>query len=285
VAREWPAPRCPSCGRPRCPTTTPARSRWCAHAINWHARAGHAGRRRCAASMPPRLSSRPTCAAWPRTLLEASGADYAFTATSYPFPIQRAIRVDAQGRVAMFQPEHSSDPLAGPRRSLPRCRPVLLGPHRRLARRADPVRPAVGAGAAAGATGCRTSTPRRLDPRRMALSRRSRALHERAAMTGLAQATVVFRADASHAWAPAMSRCLTLAQALRRAARAAASSCARTPGTCSSGCGPSASRPWPGRFARGLVRADPAGPWRLARREQRRRRQPDARRARRRRAD
>ena len=40
--------------------------------------------------------------------LEASGADFAFTATRYPFPIQRALRVDAQGRVAMFQPEHFS---------------------------------------------------------------------------------------------------------------------------------------------------------------------------------
>lgn len=38
--------------------------------------------------------------------LETSGADFAFTATRYPFPIQRALRVDAQGRVAMFQPEH-----------------------------------------------------------------------------------------------------------------------------------------------------------------------------------
>lgn len=40
------------------------------------------------------------------SMLNASGADYAFSTTSYAFPIQRALRVDAQGRVAMFNPEH-----------------------------------------------------------------------------------------------------------------------------------------------------------------------------------
>ncbi len=37
-------------------------------------------------------------------LLQSSGADYAFSVTSYAFPIQRAIRVDGSGRVAMFDP-------------------------------------------------------------------------------------------------------------------------------------------------------------------------------------
>lgn len=40
------------------------------------------------------------------TLLE-SAADYAFSITSYAFPIQRAIRITAEGRVAMFQPEYA----------------------------------------------------------------------------------------------------------------------------------------------------------------------------------
>jgi len=40
------------------------------------------------------------------SLLSESGADIAFTATSFPFPIQRAIRLTDAGRVAMFQPEH-----------------------------------------------------------------------------------------------------------------------------------------------------------------------------------
>ncbi len=37
-------------------------------------------------------------------LLTASGAQYAFSVTSYAFPIQRAIRLDGAGRVAMFDP-------------------------------------------------------------------------------------------------------------------------------------------------------------------------------------
>lgn len=40
--------------------------------------------------------------------LADSHADYAFSVTSYPFPIQRAIRVTNQNRVEMFQPENFS---------------------------------------------------------------------------------------------------------------------------------------------------------------------------------
>ncbi len=39
-------------------------------------------------------------------VLVASGSEIAFTVTSFPFPIQRAIRIRADGRVDMFQPEH-----------------------------------------------------------------------------------------------------------------------------------------------------------------------------------
>lgn len=38
--------------------------------------------------------------------LETFGADYAFSVTTYAFPVQRAIRITATNRVAMFQPEH-----------------------------------------------------------------------------------------------------------------------------------------------------------------------------------
>lgn len=38
-------------------------------------------------------------------ILGNTGSDYAFSVTSYPFPIQRAIRITPQGRVAMFNPE------------------------------------------------------------------------------------------------------------------------------------------------------------------------------------
>ncbi|MDP3164620.1 MAG: pseudaminic acid cytidylyltransferase [Hydrogenophaga sp.] len=40
-----------------------------------------------------------------RALLEC-GSDYSFSVTSYPFPIQRAIRITATKRVEMFNPEH-----------------------------------------------------------------------------------------------------------------------------------------------------------------------------------
>lgn len=38
--------------------------------------------------------------------LDDSGADFAFSVTSFAFPIQRALRCDAQGRVSMMWPEH-----------------------------------------------------------------------------------------------------------------------------------------------------------------------------------
>jgi len=37
--------------------------------------------------------------------LENSGASFCFSATTFPFPIQRAFRIDTQDRVEMFQPE------------------------------------------------------------------------------------------------------------------------------------------------------------------------------------
>lgn len=41
-----------------------------------------------------------------RALNEHIDADYAFSVTSFPFPIQRALRMTSNGRVEMFQPEH-----------------------------------------------------------------------------------------------------------------------------------------------------------------------------------
>jgi N-acylneuraminate cytidylyltransferase len=41
-----------------------------------------------------------------RALQEGNDVDYAFSVTSYAFPIQRALRLTPEGRVAMFQPEH-----------------------------------------------------------------------------------------------------------------------------------------------------------------------------------
>lgn len=39
-------------------------------------------------------------------VLRFSGAQYAFSVTSYAFPIQRAIRITPDQRIGMFQPEH-----------------------------------------------------------------------------------------------------------------------------------------------------------------------------------
>ena len=39
-------------------------------------------------------------------ILQGNDCDYAFSVTSYAFPIQRAIRINGAGRVEMFSPEH-----------------------------------------------------------------------------------------------------------------------------------------------------------------------------------
>jgi pseudaminic acid cytidylyltransferase len=39
-------------------------------------------------------------------MLQAQECDYVFSVTSFPFPIQRAIRIIQEQRVEMFQPEH-----------------------------------------------------------------------------------------------------------------------------------------------------------------------------------
>lgn len=39
-------------------------------------------------------------------LLDTTGSDYAFSVTSYAFPIQRALRLTSGNRVQMFNPEH-----------------------------------------------------------------------------------------------------------------------------------------------------------------------------------
>lgn len=39
-------------------------------------------------------------------VIENQACDYAFSVTTYDFPIQRSIKLDGNGRVAMFNPEH-----------------------------------------------------------------------------------------------------------------------------------------------------------------------------------
>ncbi|KQC04392.1 MAG: pseudaminic acid cytidylyltransferase [Methanoculleus sp. SDB] len=39
-------------------------------------------------------------------ILTTGGSEYAFSVTSFPFPIQRAVKITKDGRLEMFQPEH-----------------------------------------------------------------------------------------------------------------------------------------------------------------------------------
>ncbi|MBC9251083.1 pseudaminic acid cytidylyltransferase [Pseudomonas alcaligenes] len=75
------------------------------HACNWFAQQGQAPDLVCCLyATAPFVQAEDIRRG--RDALLGSDADYAFSMTSYPFPIQRAVRIDAQGRVAMFAPEH-----------------------------------------------------------------------------------------------------------------------------------------------------------------------------------
>lgn len=76
-----------------------------AHAIDWHNQHGEAATQVCCIyATAPFVQA----ADLQRGLevLQSTGADYAFSVTSYSFPIQRAIRVTLDQRIEMFQPEH-----------------------------------------------------------------------------------------------------------------------------------------------------------------------------------
>lgn len=76
-----------------------------AHAIEWQSHNGKAATEVCCiyATAPFILANDIQRGL---QVLESSGADYAFSLTSYAFPIQRAIRITAEQRIEMFQPEH-----------------------------------------------------------------------------------------------------------------------------------------------------------------------------------
>ncbi|MEC9483022.1 MAG: pseudaminic acid cytidylyltransferase [Halomonas sp.] len=76
-----------------------------AHAIEWLGQAGQLPDAVCCLyATAPFVRPRDLQRGW--QALQESGAEYAFSVTSFPFPIQRAIRITPQGRIAMFQPEH-----------------------------------------------------------------------------------------------------------------------------------------------------------------------------------
>ncbi|RWF26377.1 MAG: pseudaminic acid cytidylyltransferase [Mesorhizobium sp.] len=76
-----------------------------AHAIRWFASAGAAAKEVCClyATAP---FVRASDLRQGLDMLRSTEADFAFSVTSYAFPIQRALRITAGQRVAMFQPEH-----------------------------------------------------------------------------------------------------------------------------------------------------------------------------------
>lgn len=75
------------------------------HAIQWlEAHEGKVSYACCIYATAPFVSARDLQAGWDQ--INGSEHDYAFSVTSYAYPIQRAIRLTEQGRVAMFNPEH-----------------------------------------------------------------------------------------------------------------------------------------------------------------------------------
>lgn len=57
----------------------------------------------CIYATAPFVSAHDICNGW--HLITQPDIDYAFTVTSFPFPIQRAIRVSNKNRISMFNPE------------------------------------------------------------------------------------------------------------------------------------------------------------------------------------
>lgn len=76
-----------------------------AHAVDWLNRsAGPIGFACCLYATAPFVQAEDLQRGF--EVLKSSGADYAFSVTSYAFPIQRAIRITTDQRVEMFSPEH-----------------------------------------------------------------------------------------------------------------------------------------------------------------------------------
>jgi N-acylneuraminate cytidylyltransferase len=74
-----------------------------AHAIQWQNDSGPAATEVCCIyATAPFLRAEDLQSGL--ALLDSSGAEYAFSVTSYAFPIQRAIRITSEQRVEMFQP-------------------------------------------------------------------------------------------------------------------------------------------------------------------------------------
>jgi pseudaminic acid cytidylyltransferase len=77
-----------------------------AHAVRWvQQHLGAVEHACCIYATAPFVQAADLRAAWQR-LREQRVSGYVFSATSFPFPIQRAFRVKPDGRVEMFEPAH-----------------------------------------------------------------------------------------------------------------------------------------------------------------------------------
>ena len=75
------------------------------HAVQWlQEHEGPVDYACCIYATAPFVSAEDLQQGW--QLINGTAHDYAFSVTSYAFPIQRAIRITGQGSVAMFNPEH-----------------------------------------------------------------------------------------------------------------------------------------------------------------------------------
>ncbi|VVN01379.1 CMP-N,N'-diacetyllegionaminic acid synthase [Pseudomonas fluorescens] len=75
------------------------------HAIEWYSANGLSAQQVCCLYATAPFVS-PDDLKRGLRVLEQTGSQYAFSVTSYAFPIQRAIRITGNGRVEMFNPEH-----------------------------------------------------------------------------------------------------------------------------------------------------------------------------------
>jgi pseudaminic acid cytidylyltransferase len=76
-----------------------------AHAVTWQGQHGEAAAEVCCIYATAAFVQ-ATDLQRGLQVLQSTGADYAFSVTSYAFPIQRAIHITPEQRVEMFQPEH-----------------------------------------------------------------------------------------------------------------------------------------------------------------------------------
>lgn len=75
------------------------------HALQWlQKNKNHIDYACCIYATAPFTSPEDLQRGW--KLISGTDYDYAFSITSYAFPIQRAFRINEQGQVAMFNPEH-----------------------------------------------------------------------------------------------------------------------------------------------------------------------------------